>query len=315
VFRRPLAFDLYTKERVTLDLSSPKTMKAIMAAHGIRPQHKLGQNFLTDASILDAIVEASGAGPDDVVLEIGPGLGPLTQRLARAAGRVVAIELDRTLVEILQKIVVEAHPNVEIIQGDAARIDLHQLLSERLTPGRKAKVAANLPYYITTPLVMRLLEEKLPLDQIVVMVQKEVADRMVSPPGGKEYGALSVAVQYYSEARIVTKVSRGAFLPPPDVDSAVVGLSVREIPPVDVPRDQFFRIVKAAFGQRRKALGNALANGLELDKAVVQEALADAAIDSGRRGETLSLQEFAAITRKIFKNDPSIPESGVTDKV
>lgn len=300
---RPLAFILYHKERMALDLSSPKTLKMIMEAHGIRPQHRLGQNFLTEPKVLDAIVRGSEAGPDDMVLEIGPGLGTLTQRLAEAAGRVLAIELDRNLVSILQKTVVEPHPNVEIIHGDAARVDLHKLLSERLPPGKKAKVAANLPYYITTPLVMRLLEEELPVDRIVVMVQKEVADRMTSPPGSKEYGALSVAVQYYTEPWIVTRVSRGSFLPPPEVDSAVVGMRLRERPPVDVPRAAFFKVVKAAFGQRRKALGNALSGGLGLDKSRVQAALSLAGIDANRRGETLSLEEFASLARNIFTDD------------
>jgi len=283
-----------------LDLSSAKTLKAIMAAHGIRPQHRLGQNFLTENRVLEGIVAAAEVRPEDLVLEIGPGLGTLTQQLARAAGRVVAVELDRNLVEILRKTLLEMHPNVELIHGDAARIDLQKLLSERLAPGTKAKVAANLPYYITTPLVMRLLEEDLPLDTIVVMVQKEVADRMVAPPGGKDYGALSVAVQYYTEPRVAVKVSRGAFFPPPEVDSSVVAMKVRTIPPVDAPRDQFFRVVKAAFGQRRKALGNALSAGLAMDKAHVQQALQLAEIDPGRRGETLSLEEFAALTRKII---------------
>lgn len=296
-----------------MDLSSAGTLKAIMQAHGIRPQHRLGQNFLTDAHVLDQIVAAAGIGPDDLVLEIGPGLGTLTQRLARAAGKVLAVELDRNLVEILGKTVVEMHPNVEVVQGDAGRIDLHSLLAERLSAGQKAKVAANLPYYITTPLVMRLLEEELPLDQIVVMVQKEVADRMVAPPGGKDYGALSVAVQYYTEPRIAVKVSRGAFLPPPEVDSAVVSMKIRTEPPVDAPKKDFFRVVKAAFGQRRKALGNALAGGLGMDKALLQQALVRAGIDPGRRGETLSLEEFAALTRNILAIGADLPASGVTD--
>lgn len=285
-----------------MDLSSPSALKQIMAAHGIRPQHRLGQNFLTDSRTLDAIVAATDLGPDDLVLEIGPGLGTLTQRLARTAGRVLCVELDRNLVEILKETVQAAHPNVEVVQGDAGQVDLHKLLIERLSPGRRAKVAANLPYYITTPLVMRLLEEELPLDQIVVMVQKEVADRMVSPPGSKEYGALSVAVQYYTEPRIVTKVGRGAFLPPPDVDSAVVGMRVRPEAPVEAPRTGFFRVVKAAFGQRRKTLSNAL-TGLGMEKAAVQEALNLAGIDPARRGETLSLEEFASLARILFAEE------------
>jgi 16S rRNA (adenine1518-N6/adenine1519-N6)-dimethyltransferase len=283
-----------------LDLSSSSALKALMIAHDIRPQHRLGQNFLTDGHILDTIVEAAEIGPTDVVLEIGPGLGSLTQRLARVARRVVAVELDRRLVEILQKTIVEPYPHAEIIHGDAGRIDLHRLLAERLEPGQKAKVAANLPYYITTPLVLRLLEENLPLSHVVVMVQKEVADRMVAPPGGKDYGALSVAVQYYTEPRVVTRVSRGAFLPPPEVDSAVVAMRIRTEPPVDAPREAYFKVVKAAFGQRRKTLGNALAGGLALDKAEVLRALALAGIDPDRRGETLSLQEFATLTRNLL---------------
>lgn len=282
-----------------MDLSNPSVLKQVMAAHGIRPQHRLGQNFLTDGRTLDAIVAAADLGPDDLVLEIGPGLGTLTQRLAKAAGRVLCIELDRNLVEILKTTVQAEHPNVEVIHGDAGQVDLHKLLQERLTPGRRAKVAANLPYYVTTPLVMRLLEEDLPLDQLVVMVQKEVADRMISPPGSKEYGALSVAVQYHTEPRIVTRVGRGSFLPPPEVESAVVGMKIRQQPPVEAPRAGFFRVVKAAFGQRRKTLGNAL-TGLGLDKVVIQEACSRAGIDTSRRGETLSLEEFAALARNLF---------------
>ncbi|MFZ5817528.1 MAG: 16S rRNA (adenine(1518)-N(6)/adenine(1519)-N(6))-dimethyltransferase RsmA [Bacillota bacterium] len=290
-----------------MDLSNPGTLKRIMAEHGIRPQHRLGQNFLIDSRTLDAIVAGAELGPEDLVLEIGPGLGTLTQRLAAAAGRVVCIELDRNLVEILKRTVQAEHPHVEVIHGDAGQVDLHKLLTERLPAGRRAKVAANLPYYITTPLIMRLLEEELPLDQVVVMVQKEVADRMISPPNSKEYGALSVAVQYYTEPRIITRVSRGAFLPPPDVDSAVVGMRVRTTPPVDAPRSGFFRVVKAAFGQRRKTLGNAL-TGLGIDKSRVQEALQRAGIDANRRGETLSLEEFASLARIIFAEESKSTE-------
>lgn len=297
-----------------LDLSNPATLKAIMQAHGIRPQHKLGQNFLTDARVLDGIVAAAGITPDDLVLEIGPGLGTLTQRLARAAGKVLAIELDRNLVEILRKTVCAEHPNVELIHGDAGKVNLRALLEERLPQGRKAKVAANLPYYITTPLIMRLLEEHLPLDQIVVMVQKEVAERMIARPGGKDYGALSVAVQYHTMPTIAVKVPRGAFLPPPEVESAVVAMQVREQPPVDAPEQAFFRVVKASFGQRRKTLGNALASGLALDKQTVQEVLSTVGVDANRRGETLSLEEFAAIARKIVVQGATEQHRGVTDR-
>jgi len=283
----------------TLNLASGKTLKALMAAHGIRPQHRLGQNFLIDESVLAQIADATNAGPDDLVLEIGPGLGSLTQPLAARAGRVVAIELDQNLVKILGQTLQPFYPNLEIIHGNAASIDLHEVLASRLAPGQRAKAAANLPYYITTPLVLRLIETGLPLESLVVMVQLEVADRMISPPGSKEYGALSVAVQYYTEPRIVRKVSRGAFLPPPDVDSAVVAMKMRQEPPVDAPRDLFFRVVKAAFGQRRKTLANALMAGLSMDRDTVTQVLARAEIDPTRRGETLSLEEFARVARNI----------------
>lgn len=287
-----------------MDLSKPSTLKAIMAAHGIRPQHRFGQNFLIDSKVLDSIVEACSLGADDLVLEIGPGLGTLTQRLAQTGARVLAIELDRNLVGILQQTLLPVYPNIELIQADAGTVDLRTLLAERLSPGRRAKVAANLPYYITTPLIMRLLEEELPLEQIVVMVQKEVADRMTSPPGSKEYGALSVAVQYHTEPRVVTRVSKGAFLPAPDVDSAVVSMQLRAEPAVNAPRTGFFKVVKAAFGQRRKTLLNALAAGLGLDKLKVQDVLQAAGVDPNRRGETLSLQEFAALARILYREGP-----------
>jgi 16S rRNA (adenine1518-N6/adenine1519-N6)-dimethyltransferase len=282
-----------------MDLSNARELKALMQAHGMRPKHRLGQNFLIDHRVLESIVEGSGAGPDDLVLEIGPGLGTLTQRLAQSAGRVIAIELDRALIEILKKTLLPDAPHIELIHGDAGRIDLRKLLEDRLQPGQLGIVAANLPYYITTPLVMRLLEERLPLKQIVVMVQREVAERMISRPGGKEYGALSVAVQYYTEPSIVAHVNRSSFLPPPDVDSAVIGMKMRAAPPVDASRETFFRIVKASFGQRRKTLGNALAAGLDLIKEDVQAVLTACEIDPQRRGETLSLEEFAKIARAI----------------
>ncbi len=285
-----------------MDLANPGVLKRLMAQYGLRPQHRLGQNFLVDGRVLDAIVAAAALEPDDLVLEIGPGLGTLTQRLAERAGRVVCIELDRGLVQVLRETVQKASSNVEVIHGDAGRVDLHKLLEERMAPGQKAKVVANLPYYITTPLVMRLLEEELPLTQVVVMVQKEVADRMVSPPGSKTYGALSVAVQYYTEPRVVLRVNRASFMPQPDVDSAVVSMRLRPEPPVDAEAADFFKVVRAAFGQRRKSLVNALTT-LGMDKATVQAALEAAGIDPSRRGESLSLEEFAAVARKLFAPD------------
>ncbi|MFO7275124.1 MAG: 16S rRNA (adenine(1518)-N(6)/adenine(1519)-N(6))-dimethyltransferase RsmA [Symbiobacteriaceae bacterium] len=281
------------------DLANPGLLKQLMARYGLRPQHRLGQNFLIDGRVLDAIVAAAAIGPEDLVLEIGPGLGTLTQRLAARAGRVIGVEIDRGLVQVLRETVQKAYGNVEVIHGDAGRTDFHKLLAERLAPGQKAKVVANLPYYITTPLVMRLLEEHLPLSLAVVMVQKEVADRMVAPPGSKVYGALSVAVQYYTEPQVVLRVSRAAFLPQPEVDSAVVRMRFRAEPPVTAGEEALFRVVRAAFGQRRKSLVNALTS-LGIAKAEVQVALEAAGIDPGRRGESLSLAEFAAVARALF---------------
>jgi len=234
------------------------------------------------------------------VLEIGPGLGSLTELLAQRAGRVVAVELDRSLLAVLQDTVAARYPNVELLYGDAAKVDFVALLKERLAPGQLAKVAANLPYYITTPLCMRLLEEDLPISDAVVMVQKEVAERMVAPPGGKVYGALSVAVQYHSEAEVVGIVSRGSFVPQPEVDSAIVRLHLRPQPAVDAPARAFFAVVKAAFGQRRKTLLNAISAGLARPREEVAAALSAAGIDAQRRGETLSLEEFAALSRCLF---------------
>lgn len=282
-----------------MDLANPGVLKTLMAQYGLRPQHRLGQNFLIDGRVLDGIVAAAALQPEDLVLEIGPGLGTLTQRLAQRAGRVVCIEIDRGLVQVLRDTVQKAYDNVEVIHGDAGRIDLHKLFEERMAPGQKAKVVANLPYYITTPLVMRLLEEELPLARVVVMVQKEVADRMVSPPGSKAYGALSVAVQYYTAPRVVLRVNRASFLPQPEVESAVVSMEIRDEPPVDVRPEPLFKVVRAAFGQRRKSLVNALTS-LGLEKAAVQAALEAAGVDPGRRGESLSLEEFAAVARRLF---------------
>ena len=286
-----------------MDLANPGVLKMLMAQHGLRPQHRLGQNFLIDGRVLDGIVAAAELQSDDLVLEIGPGLGTLTQRLAAKAGHVVCIELERGLVQVLQDTVQKACANVEVIHGDAGRVDLHKLLKERLAPGRKAKVVANLPYYITTPLVMRLLEERLPLERVVVMVQKEVADRMVAMPGGKDYGSLSVAVQYYSKARKMFDVPPHCFIPQPDVYSSVIRLDVNKEPPVKVKdRAAFFKTVKAAFGQRRKTLLNALCNSgsFSKDKEQIGEILKNMGLDENQRGETLTIEQFAELSNLLL---------------
>ncbi|MFO7172851.1 MAG: 16S rRNA (adenine(1518)-N(6)/adenine(1519)-N(6))-dimethyltransferase RsmA [Bacillota bacterium] len=284
-------------------------LKALLERHGLRPQHRLGQNFLVDRGTLAKILAAVAPAEAPLILEIGPGPGILTAALAEAAPRVLAVEIDRGMVALLRETLGHL-PNVEVIHGDALKVDLRSLLAERLQPGQKARVAANLPYYITSPLLFRLLEEDLPLDRIVVMVQREVALRMVAAPGSREYGALSVAVQYHTVPRVVARVSRGAFWPPPEVDSAVVALEVREQPAVSVPRRLFFAVVRAAFQQRRKTLANALAGGLGLERAWVEERVAAAGIDPSRRGETLSLEEFAAVARAL---GPAALDRGLAD--
>jgi 16S rRNA (adenine1518-N6/adenine1519-N6)-dimethyltransferase len=267
-----------------------ETTMHILKAFGIHMSKKLGQNFLIDERIVANIVGAAGIEPGDTVLEIGPGIGTLTQGLAEAGARVVAVELDRHLIGVLGK-TLEGYDNVRIIHGDILKIDIsREIMTDTY------KVVANLPYYITTPIIMKLLEERLPVSILVTMVQKEVAERMVAKPGGKEYGALSVAVQYYTEPSIVQDVPPASFMPPPAVDSAVIRCVVRSEPPVQITDEKlFFRVVKAAFGQRRKTLSNALKT-TGMGAGTVAAVLTAAGIDGVRRGETLSLQEFAAVT-------------------
>lgn len=270
-------------------IAKRETTLHILKTFGIHMSKKLGQNFLIDEQVVDRIVAAAGIEQDDAVLEIGPGIGTLTQGLAEAGARVVAVELDRHLVGVLAK-TLEGYDNVHVVHGDILKIDIsREIMAENY------KVVANLPYYITTPIIMKLLEEKLPVDTLVTMVQKEVADRMVARPGGKDYGALSVAVQFYTEPEIVLTVPSGAFLPPPAVESAVIRCKVRKQPPVAVADEKlFFRVVKAAFAQRRKTLANAL-KGAGIQAELVKTMLDSSGIDGQRRGETLSLAEFGEL--------------------
>lgn len=256
---------------------------------------KLGQNFLIDENIVDGIVRAANISPGETVLEIGPGIGTLTQGLAEAGAKVVAVELDSRLIEVLAK-TLAGYDNVRIVHGDILKVNIAE---EVAAP--RFKVVANLPYYITTPIIMGLLEQRLPVDTLVTMIQKEVAERMVASPGGKEYGALSVAVQYFTEPQIMFAVPPHSFIPAPAVDSAVIRCVVRDQPAVAVGDERlFFRVVKAAFSQRRKTLNNALKTmGIASER--IQQALAEAQIDGGRRGETLSLGEFAAIANALLK--------------
>ncbi len=261
----------------------------ILKTFGIYTSKKLGQNFLIAPEIVDQIVAAAEINPHDDVLEIGPGIGTLTQGLAETGCRVTAVELDRRLIDVLAK-TLAGYDNVRVIHGDILKIDISREIA-----AKKYKVVANLPYYITTPIIMRLLEERWPIDILVTMVQKEVAQRMVAVPGSKDFGALSVAVQYYAEPQIVLNVPPNAFLPPPAVESAVIRCRIRSTPAVQAKKESvFFRVVKAAFAQRRKTLQNALQSA-GLTKEQVQYILAAAEIDGIRRGETCSLAEFGRI--------------------
>jgi len=285
-------------------IGTPKRTREIIARYGFTFRKALGQNFLVDANVLRKIVEAAELGPSKGALEIGPGIGALTEQLAMAAGKVAAIELDHRLVPILEELL-GPYGNVDIVHGDALKLDLKKLIAERFAGFTRVSVVANLPYYVTTPILMKLLEDRLPLEHIVVMVQKEVAERMTAPPGGKEYGSLSVAVRYFAEPEIVCAVPRTVFVPPPNVDSAVVRLKLRGRPPVDVADEaMFFRVVHAAFAQRRKTLANNLTALLGKDRRQEAAALpAACGIDPGRRGETLSLDEFAALANRLAEHE------------
>ena len=301
----------------------PKITKEFLRKHNIRIKKRLGQNFLIDEGILNRIVEIADLGKDDIVIEIGPGMGTLTKKLAEKAKKILAIEIDENLVKLLRETLVP-FKNVEIIHADILKINLKKLVTQlpsypvtqfktgKLTDWRtgklanKVKVVANLPYYITTPIIIHLLKARKTLSNIVIMVQKEVGRRMVAKPRTKDYGALSLLIQYYTKPQIAIKVPRSAFLPEPEVDSCVVDLEIREKPAVKAKDEElFFKVVRAAFEQRRKALKNALSQtrDLRLDKKKVLKILEKADIKPLRRGETLSLEEFARLSNLIAKKD------------
>ena len=270
-------------------IASPEVVHYICKRFDIKMSKKLGQNFLIKRGIVDEIVHAAELTPGEPVLEVGPGIGTLTQGLAQSGADVTAIELDRRLLEVLDT-TLASYDNVRIIHGDVLKLDVPSIMNHK-----PFKVVANLPYYITTPIIMSLLESKLPIERLVVMVQKEVALRMVAKPGTKDYGALSVAVQYYTESDIVLDVPPKSFLPAPAVTSSVIRCVLRDKPPVDVIDEKlFFRVVKAGFAQRRKTFANTMkTTGLSKDR--IEELLAKANIDGQRRGETFTLQEFADV--------------------
>ena len=283
-------------------LSNPQRTIEVIKKYEFCFQKKFGQNFLIDGHVLDKIIAGAGVTKDDMVLEIGPGIGTMTQYLAEAAGKVVAVEIDRNLLPILQETLAD-YDNVKVIHADVLSLDLEKLVQEE-NGGRPIKVVANLPYYITTPIIMALFEQHVPLANVTVMVQKDVAARMKSGPGSKDYGALSLAVQYYAEPYIVANVPCNCFMPRPNVDSAVIRLTRYEEPPVQVNDEKMlFKIIRASFNQRRKTLQNGLNNSSELNftKDQIAAAIAEAGFSPSVRGEALTLEQFAKLTDILLK--------------
>ncbi len=284
-------------------LGTPAATAEIIRKYGFSFQKKFGQNFLVDANILNKIVDSADIYKDDCVIEIGPGIGTLTQYLAESAGKVIAVEIDKNLIPILNE-TLSGYENVTIINGDILKTDINKLVCER-NQGRPVKVIANLPYYITTPIIMGLFESHVPLSSITIMVQKEVADRIQSGPGTKDYGVLSLAVQYYARPEILMQVSPACFMPRPNVGSAVIRLVKYEEPPVTVENERkLFALIRAAFNQRRKTLANALANAsyapekgkeVRITRQQVCDALDKMGLSLTIRGEALTLEQFARL--------------------
>ena len=283
-------------------LGNPHNTIEILQKYQFSFQKRFGQNFLIDTHVLDKIIRAADIGKDDMVLEIGPGIGTMTQYLAKEAGKVIAVEIDRNLIPILED-TLGGYDNVRIINEDVLKLDIHRLVWEE-NEGRPIKVVANLPYYITTPIIMGLFEEHVPVVSITVMVQKEVADRMQTGPGSKDYGALSLAVQYYADTYIVANVPPNCFMPRPKVGSAVIRLNRYEKPPVEVEDERLmFDIIRASFNQRRKTLANGLKNSDRLDftKEAIMEAVERLGKGPGVRGEALTLEDFAGLSNYLAR--------------
>lgn len=282
-------------------LGNRKNTADIIERHQFDFRKKFGQNFLIDNNILEKIIESAQITKDDCVLEIGPGIGTLTQRLAEEAGEVIAVEIDKNLIPILNETLAD-YDNVTIINDDILKVDINKIVEER--GERPVKVVANLPYYITTPIIMTLFEKHVPLHSVTIMVQKEVADRMQVGPGTKDYGALSLAVQYYAKPEIVTKVPAACFMPRPNVDSAVIRLTRYEDTPVKADDEAWlFAVIRASFNQRRKTLANGLANAgnLSINRRQVEETLAEMGLPASVRGETLTLEQFSELANRLLK--------------
>ena len=281
-------------------IATPEGTKAILNQYPFIFQKKFGQNFLIDPRVLDKIINAAQITKEDCIIEIGPGIGSVTQALLENAGKVISIEIDDQLIPILKE-QYGHNEHFKLIHQDVLKVDLKKLIEEE-SPNRKIKVVANLPYYITTPIIMMLLEHNLPIESITVMVQKEVADRMASGPGSKQYGAITVAMNYYCSTSLVANVPQNCFMPRPNVDSAVIKLTLHQEPVVDVESpEQMLNIIKAAFSQRRKTLLNTLAsNGnLGLDKEAIKNILEESGVGASTRGETLSLEDYAMLSNFI----------------
>jgi len=284
-------------------LGNPQNTIEILKKYDFMFQKRFGQNFLIDTHVLEKIIKSAEITKDDLVLEIGPGIGTMTQYLCENAREVIAVEIDKNLIPILQNDTLAEYDNVTIINEDILKVDLNKLVEEK-NGGKRIKVVANLPYYITTPIIMGLFESHVPLQNITVMVQKEVADRMQAGPGSKDYGALSLAVQYYAAPYIAANVPQNCFMPRPNVGSAVIRLTLHEKPPVQVKDEKFmFALIRASFNQRRKTLVNGLTNAadLSLSKEEVQEALEKMQLSATVRGEALTLEQFAELANLLMK--------------
>ncbi|NLJ59124.1 MAG: 16S rRNA (adenine(1518)-N(6)/adenine(1519)-N(6))-dimethyltransferase RsmA [Tissierellia bacterium] len=282
-----------------IKLYSPKVMKEILDKYGFKFSKSLGQNFLIDGNIVNKIAEVAELDENSGVLEIGPGFGTLTQLLCKKASKVVAVEVDESLREVHKGTL--NYPNLKILYRDFLKVDVNKLIEDEFN-GMDVKIVANLPYYITTPIIMKILEEKYKISKIVVMVQKEVAQRLNAKVGTKEYGAITLAVQYRSDTNIAMTVPNTVFMPRPKVDSAVIAFDILEKPRIEVlDENMLFAVIKSSFSQRRKTIINGLSNNLKLSKELINEALVSAAIDPGIRGEKLTLEEFGRISDEIIK--------------
>lgn len=281
-------------------LGNVKNTAEVIQKYQFNFQKKFGQNFLIDSNILDKIIESAQLTKEDCVLEIGPGIGTMTQYLAEEAGEVVAVEIDKNLIPILED-TLSAYSNVTILNEDILKVDINKIVQEH-NGGKPVKVVANLPYYITTPIIMALFESHVPLQSVTIMVQKEMADRMQVGPGTKDYGALSLAVQYYAKPEIITRVPASCFMPRPNVDSTVIRLTRYEKPPVKVEEEAYlFAVIRASFNQRRKTLANGLTNAgnLGVNRQMVEETLAEMGLPAMIRGETLTLEQFADLSNRL----------------